>query len=163
MLANLRVPSPMSFVPKPRDFAGLPAATTHTITIALGNFDRRRGQTYNAFLGGIGGPQIVRNSTAVEYDACRALVARGLRGRLEVWRQGSQFASMTIASIAKAALLTVREDAHHGPDLVPYRPRPRVGDAARRRKRQSKLSYFASIKDGQDRSIPSNQEKESHP
>jgi hypothetical protein len=126
----------MTFLPRTQDFAGAISAITHLITISHGHFDRRRGQTYNAFLGGPSGEQIVANSFAVEYDACRVLVARGLTGRLEVWRSGSTFASTIIRDVAQAALLTVREDALHGPDIVPYRSRPRVGDAARPRKQR---------------------------
>ena len=42
------------------------------------------------------------------FDACRALVARGITGRLEVWRKGSASADMQL-DIAKGAALAIEE------------------------------------------------------
>jgi hypothetical protein len=44
------------------------------------------------------------------FDACRALLARGITGRLEVWRRGKTSADMQL-DIEKGAGLTIRETA----------------------------------------------------
>ena len=100
------------------------------IYLALGRFDRKRGQFYNALLGSPNGEQIVTDSFDVEFAACRALVARGVTGSLEVWHTGSEFAALRIRDIAKAASLTVREDERLVPSVVKYRPFPKKGNHA---------------------------------
>ena len=42
------------------------------------------------------------------FDACRALLARGITGRLEVWRRGKTNADMQL-DIAKGAALAIEE------------------------------------------------------
>jgi hypothetical protein len=96
---------------------------TARVYLSHGHFEGRRGQTYNVHLGAPDGEKIVANAFDPEYAACRALVARGVAGRLEVWRPGSTFPAMVIRDIAKGARLTIREDARRGPCVVKYRPR----------------------------------------
>jgi hypothetical protein len=93
------------------------------VYLSDGHFEHRRGKTYNVHLGTPAGEKIVANAFDPEYAACRALVARGLTGRLEVWRPGSAFPVVVVPDIAKGARLTIREDARRGPCLVKYRPR----------------------------------------
>lgn len=101
-----------------------PNSTSITrVYLSHGRFENRRGQTYNVHLDGPGEELIVTNAFDPEYAACRVLVARGVTGRLEVWRPGSAFASLIIRDIAKGASLTIREDARRGPCVVKYRPR----------------------------------------
>jgi hypothetical protein len=98
-----------------------PTTATRVVLIPT-TFDRRRGQRYSVELDGV---VIVEDAIDPEYTACRALVARGITGRLEVWRAGATYASMVIRDIEKGARLTVREDARRGPCVVPYRPLPK--------------------------------------
>src|SRR5262245_13975124 len=59
-----------------------------------------------------------------EFEACRALLARGVTGPAEVWRYGKDHPDMLIRDIAKAAEWTVEENEKHGPRFVRWRPRP---------------------------------------
>jgi hypothetical protein len=60
-----------------------------------------------------------------EFEACRALLDLGFRGRLEVWRFGSNFPSM-ILDIERAAKLMVEETDTVGPRLRRYHCRPDI-------------------------------------
>ena len=51
----------------------------------------------------------MKDGLDVEFAACRALKARGVTGRLEIWRPGSALPDMLIADIAEAATWTIRE------------------------------------------------------
>lgn len=99
------------------------APTTTRVCLSHGRFENRRGQTYNVHLGAPEGELIAANVFDPEYAACRALMARGVAGRLEVWRPGSAFPAMVVCDSAKGARLTIREDAQRGPCTVKYRPR----------------------------------------
>jgi hypothetical protein len=60
------------------------------------------------------------------FDACRALLARGLTGRLEVWRQSKTSADMQL-DIERAARLAIKETATESLRVVswePWRPIP---------------------------------------
>jgi hypothetical protein len=92
------------------------------IYLTRGKFDRRLGQRYNARLGTPDGEQIVADALDVEFAACRALTARDVAGRMEVWRPGSAHPDMLIADIAEAATWTIRETERLGPTRVRYRP-----------------------------------------
>ena len=79
-----------------RTFAGAsPAAdfgTALPVTLVYllpGRFDRRRGLHYSIRLGSPDGEQIVTDALDAEFAACRVLVARGVSGRLEIWRPGT--------------------------------------------------------------------------
>ena len=61
------------------------------------------------------------------FDACRALLARGLTGRLEMWRQGKAHPDMS-TDIERGAALTVAEIAESGPEFRPWRPFEREAD-----------------------------------
>jgi hypothetical protein len=67
------------------------------------------------------GTVLIDGSRNPEFDACRALLARGLRGRLEVWRKGAAFPAMVL-DIEAAARLTVAETEREGPRFAPWRP-----------------------------------------
>jgi hypothetical protein len=56
------------------------------------------------------------------FDACRALLARGITGRLEVWRKGRASADMQL-NIEKGAGLAVWESEKHSLRTVAWRPR----------------------------------------
>jgi hypothetical protein len=70
------------------------------------------------------------------FDACRALLARGITGRLEVWRRGRTSADMQLG-IGKGAGLTVAENDYDGLRLRPYKPKP---DRCRRGKATAAIS-----------------------
>src|SRR5262249_53241879 len=54
----------------------------------------------------------------------RVLSARGIAGRLEVWRFGKSDPDMSVPDIAKAAEWTVKENETRGPHFVRWQPRP---------------------------------------
>lgn len=77
-----------------------------------------RGQLYRVHYEG----EVVIASTRVPaLDACRALLARGITGRLEVWRAWKTFHDLSV-DIEKGARLTVRENAQHGPRFGKWSP-----------------------------------------
>jgi hypothetical protein len=57
------------------------------------------------------------------FDACRALLARGITGRLEVWRRGKTSADVQL-DIERGALFVIRETDTESLRLVPWRPHP---------------------------------------
>jgi hypothetical protein len=57
------------------------------------------------------------------FDACRALLERGITGRLEVWRRGKTSADMQL-DIERGAGLAICETATESLRVVPWRPRP---------------------------------------
>jgi hypothetical protein len=77
-----------------------------------------RGQRYRAtYLGSI----LVESSRTPEFDACRALLARGITGRMEVRRPGRASADMHL-DIERGAKLTIRETDDRGLRLVRWEP-----------------------------------------
>jgi hypothetical protein len=76
------------------------------------------------------------NDTLVEgrrnpvFDACRALLARGFTGRLEVWRPGQASADMQL-DIERGAGLAIKETATESLRIVTWEPwRPNPDDAS---------------------------------
>jgi hypothetical protein len=61
------------------------------------------------------------------FDACRALLARGITGRLEVWRQGKRSADMQL-DIERGALFAIWETTTLSLRLVPWHPWWRTDD-----------------------------------
>jgi len=59
------------------------------------------------------------------FDACRALLARGITGRLEVWRRRKTSADMQL-DIERGAGLAICETATKSLQVVPWRPRPDI-------------------------------------
>jgi hypothetical protein len=77
-----------------------------------------RGQRYRvSYLGSI----IIESSRNPEFDACRALLALGITGTLQVWRPGRTKADMRL-DVERGAKLTIRETDEHGPRLVRWEP-----------------------------------------
>src|SRR6516162_4720328 len=66
-----------------------------------------QGQRYRVMYAG---ETLVEGRRNPIFDACRALLARGITGRLEVWRQGRASADMQL-NIEKGAGLAIRETA----------------------------------------------------
>jgi hypothetical protein len=67
------------------------------------------------------GKTLIESTRNPEHDACRALLARGITGRLEVWRAGTTFPASSI-DIERGAGWTISETEEHGPRLVRWRP-----------------------------------------
>jgi hypothetical protein len=67
------------------------------------------------------GELVVENSTDAECDLARVLLARGIGG-LVTLIDGATGKPRTRVNIAKAALLTLREDRRKGPLLVKWKP-----------------------------------------
>jgi hypothetical protein len=80
-----------------------------------------RGQYYRVHYRGA---PIIDETWNPELEACRALLARGIVGRLEVWRASKSHPDMIVPDIAKVAEWTVVENESHGPRFVRWRPLP---------------------------------------
>jgi hypothetical protein len=76
-----------------------------------------KAQRYQVWLGN---EVLIEDTHNPEYEACRALLARGITGRLETYREGNPHPAM-ILDIEKAAKLTISEGAH-GPTRVKWQP-----------------------------------------
>jgi hypothetical protein len=91
----------------------------HRITIEPTNLSDG-GQRYRATHDG---DVLVGSSRNPEFDACRALLALGLTGKVEVLRPGSAFPAMRI-DIECGARLTIIETERLGPRQSRWRPAP---------------------------------------
>jgi hypothetical protein len=69
------------------------------------------------------GKTLIESARDPEYQACRALLAKGIRGELVTYRPGSLVARMRI-DIETGAQLTIIENAKEGPRRARYRPHP---------------------------------------
>jgi hypothetical protein len=77
-----------------------------------------RGQYYRVtYLGRL----LVESTRNPEFDACRALFAQGITGKLAVWRRGAAVPCMTL-DIERGAGLTTCETDKDGLRLVRWRP-----------------------------------------
>ncbi|MGC2410436.1 MAG: hypothetical protein WA441_10700 [Methyloceanibacter sp.] len=72
------------------------------------------------------GEMIVENSRDPELDAARALLARGITGRLNFLDANTGKPRLILKDIEKAAKLTVREDKRRGPRFVKWQPLPQT-------------------------------------
>src|SRR5262245_9170867 len=79
-----------------------------------------RGQLYRVHYAGA---VLVESSRNPEFDGARALAAKGITGRLEVWRRGGTYPAMAL-DIERAARLTVKEDDKGGLRFVRWQPHP---------------------------------------
>jgi hypothetical protein len=77
------------------------------------------------------GRLLVANTRDPAFAAARALLAKGVTGRLEVWRASATFPAM-ILDIERAALLRTVETETEGPKLAKWCP-PRSWTAASER------------------------------
>jgi hypothetical protein len=77
-----------------------------------------RGERYRVTYAGA---VLAESSRDPEFDACRALLAQGITGKLETWWSGGSFPAM-ILDIEGAAKLTAAESDTEGLRLVPWRP-----------------------------------------
>jgi hypothetical protein len=89
-----------------------------------------RGQHYRVWLEGA---VLIEDTWNPEFETCRAVQARGIRGKLQTWRRGKQHWDMQL-DIERGAGLTVEENEQQGPKIVRWRPHPQsaVLSSARR-------------------------------
>jgi hypothetical protein len=78
-----------------------------------------RGQHYSVHHDGT---LLLASTRLPEFDAARALQAKGLSGRLEVWRKGANHLAMFL-DIQKAAALSIEESDKTGPRITRWQPR----------------------------------------
>jgi hypothetical protein len=76
-----------------------------------------RGQRYRVTYAG---ETLIESTRNPEYDACRALLARGVNGRLEIWRAGVAFPASSI-DIERGARWTALETERESPRIVRWR------------------------------------------
>jgi hypothetical protein len=75
--------------------------------VGLGERGHRYRVTY-------GGGVLIASCRVPEFDACRALLALGITGKLEMWRPGKEWPDMQL-DIEAGAKLTVIENENEGP------------------------------------------------
>jgi hypothetical protein len=69
------------------------------------------------------GATLIESARDPEFEACRALLARGITGTLVTYSPGGSVPRMRV-DIEQAAKLTTVEKAKDGPRLARYRPHP---------------------------------------
>ena len=94
---------------------------THRIVIEPTSIHGERGQHYRVYFDGV---VLIDDTWNPKFEACRALVARGITGRMEVWRAGKAHANMIVPSIEEAARWTVVENEKEGPVIKRWEPMP---------------------------------------
>jgi hypothetical protein len=67
------------------------------------------------------GRELVASTRVPEFDAARALLAKGVTGRLEVWRASATYPAVVL-DIERAAGLTVSETDRDGLQIVKWQP-----------------------------------------
>jgi hypothetical protein len=65
------------------------------------------------------GAVLIEDTWNAEYDAARALVAKGIAGKVEVWQDGKAVSAM---DAERADELTIVENANVGPRVGPWAP-----------------------------------------
>jgi hypothetical protein len=93
----------------------------HRIYIEPTTIRGERGQYYRVHYKGA---VLIDETWNPELGACRALLSRGIVGRLEAWRFGKDYPDVLIPDIAKAAEWTVEENEKRGPRFAWWKPRP---------------------------------------
>ena len=86
----------------------------HRITIEPTEIRGERGQRYRVHYGDA---VLIEDTWNPEFEACRALVARGVTGRLDVWRAGKTHPDMIVPDIEEGARWTVVETTRSAPSL----------------------------------------------
>src|SRR5262245_48570443 len=92
----------------------------HRVDIEPTSVRGERGQHYRVLYAG---EVLIEDTWNPEFEACRPLLAMGVRGNLQTWRRGKQHWDMQL-DIERGARLTVEENEHHWPKIVRWRPRP---------------------------------------
>ena len=88
------------------------AAISSRIVIEPTSIRGERGQYYRVYFEGA---VLIEDTWNPELEACRALVARGITGRLEVWRSDKPYPGLIFPDIEEGARWTVVENDKEGP------------------------------------------------
>ena len=123
MIERCRASSGGYGVDMPDDCAGGSTAVTRIIiseSPRSGPAFAGRGGRYDVHLDI--GELLLGKSDEPIFDACRQLAARGVTGRLEVWRSGKRHADVIVRDIVCAGGWTIEETAKVGPRLRRHRP-----------------------------------------
>ena len=67
---------------------------------------------------------LIEDTWNPEFEACRALVARGITGRLETWCAGKTHPGLIFPDIEEGARWTVVENDKEGPAIKRWEPFP---------------------------------------
>ena len=97
------------------------AAINHRIVIEPATIRGERGQYYRVYFQD---SVLLEDTWNPEFEACRALVARGVTGRLEVWRAGATYPGLVFPDIEVGARWTVVENDKDGPIIKRWVPYP---------------------------------------
>jgi hypothetical protein len=76
------------------------AVKAHRIVIEPTSIRGERGQYYRVYFEGT---VLIEDTWNPEFEACRALVARGITGRLEVWRADKHYPGLIVPDIEEGA------------------------------------------------------------
>jgi hypothetical protein len=97
----------------------LMAVKAHCIVIEPTSIRGERGQYYRVYFEGA---VLIEDTWNPEFEACRALVARDITGRLETWRAGKTHPDMTVPDIEEGARWTLVENDKDGPVIKRWEP-----------------------------------------
>jgi len=95
------------------------AVKAHRIVIEPTSIRGERGQYYHVYFEGA---VLIEDTWNPEFEARRALIARGITGCLETGRVGKTHRDMIVHDLVVAARYTVEENDKRGPLIVPWRP-----------------------------------------
>ena len=98
--------------------AATAADRADTILIEPADISGDRGQWYRVHHAGA---VLVERTWNPEFDAARALAAKGVTGRIQVWRPGKTHPDSAFV-VEKVAQLTIAETETSGPRIVSWRP-----------------------------------------
>jgi hypothetical protein len=98
-------------------------AVEHRVELELTHYAGTRARYRVTYLG----KTLIESARDPEFEACRALLARGVTGTLVTYNPGSSVARMRI-DIAKGAQLMTIDNAEVGPRVGRYRPHPKSSD-----------------------------------
>jgi hypothetical protein len=100
-----------------------PSSGNHRIDIAFVRYGHG-GTNYRVIFRG---ETLIENTREPIFNACRALVAKGLKGRLEMWA-GEPYPRMIVRDIERGANSMIVEGAKTAPRIVEWNPHPRASN-----------------------------------
>jgi hypothetical protein len=99
----------------------LTKAVEHRVELELTHYAGTRARYRVTYLG----KTLIKSARDPEFEACRALLAKGITGTLVTYSPGSSVPCMRI-DIAKGAQLMTIDNAEDGPRIGRYRPHPKT-------------------------------------
>jgi hypothetical protein len=107
----------------PDDSRALSKAVEHYVDLELTHYAGTRAHYRVTYLG----KTLIESARDPEFEACRALLAKGVTGSLVTYSSGS-FVSRMRVDIAKGSQLMTIDNAKDGPRIGSYRPHPKSTD-----------------------------------